>query len=363
MVVPFLTLYLIRTMGYSVSEAGFVFAFFGLGAFSGAYFGGRLTDKIGFYPVQIITLFGGGIMFFVLSAMKTYLLICLFTYLLAFINEAFRPANSTAVAFYSKPDNRTRSYALNRLAINIGWAVGSSVGGVLADINYSLLFYVDGVTNIAAAILIWIFIKPVNFKEEIEKNKAAGALSAYKDKTYLVFILLTAFFACCFFQLFTNLSPFFAEELHFSESLIGFILAINGVIIAVVEMVLVYKLEGKRRNLHYISFGIFMVGIAFLMLNIPGMGPLLALLIMTLITFGEIFSMPFMTSFWISRSQAVNRGQYAALYTMAWSAAQTLGPLGGSQIAGYFGFKWLWVSVGTVCLIVAMLIRRLKTDD
>jgi len=154
MVVPFLTLYLIRTMGYSVSEAGFVFAFFGLGAFSGAYFGGRLTDKIGFYPVQIITLFGGGIMFFVLSAMKTYLLICLFTYLLAFINEAFRPANSTAVAFYSKPDNRTRSYALNRLAINIGWAVGSSVGGVLADINYSLLFYVDGVTNIAAAILI-----------------------------------------------------------------------------------------------------------------------------------------------------------------------------------------------------------------
>ena len=63
MVVPFLTLYLIK-MGYSVSMAGIVFAFFGFGAFSGAYIGGRLTDKIGFYPVQIITLFGGGIMFF-----------------------------------------------------------------------------------------------------------------------------------------------------------------------------------------------------------------------------------------------------------------------------------------------------------
>src|SRR4030095_607276 len=54
MVVPFLTLYLI-SMGYSVAEAGFVFAFFGLGAFSGAFVGGKLTDKIGFYPVQIIT--------------------------------------------------------------------------------------------------------------------------------------------------------------------------------------------------------------------------------------------------------------------------------------------------------------------
>ena len=363
MVVPFLTLYLIRTLGYTVSEAGFVFAFFGAGAFSGAYFGGKLTDKIGFYPVQIITLVGGGLMFFALSAMKTYWLICLFTYLLAFINEAFRPANSAAVAFYSNPGNRTRSYALNRLAINIGWAVGSSVGGILAHINYSLLFYVDGITNLAAAVLIWKFLKPLNFKEEIARHKVTKALSAYKDKTYLFFILLTVFFACCFFQIFTNLSAFFAEELHFSEPLIGFLLAINGVIIAIVEMVLVYKLEGRGKNLHYISLGIFMVGLSFLMLNIPGLGPMVAFFIITLLTFGEIFSMPFMNSFWIGRSQPANRGQYAALYTMAWSAAQTLGPLGGSQIAGYFGFKWLWFSVGLTCFIVALLIRRLKTSE
>jgi predicted MFS family arabinose efflux permease len=363
MVVPFLTLYLIR-MGYSVSMAGIVFAFFGLGAFTGAYVGGRLTDKIGFYPVQIITLIGGGIMFFVLSEMKTYSLICLITYLLAFINEAFRPANSTAIAFYSKAENRTRSYALNRLAINIGWALGSSIGGVLADINYTLLFYVDGITNIVAAILIWLFLKPINSKDESEQHTSALKLrSAYNDKTYLLFILLTIFFASCFFQLFTNLSPFFYKELHFSETLIGFLLAINGVIIAIIEMVLIYKLEGKGRNIHYISMGIFMVGIAFFMLNIPGMGPTLAFCTITLLTFGEIFSMPFMNSFWISRTQPGNRGQYAALYTMAWSAAQTLGPLGGSLLAGQLGFKWLWFSAGAICIVVSAAVRKLKRTE
>src|SRR5215203_4971832 len=168
MVVPFLTLYLI-SLGHSVSKAGFVFAFFGLGAFTGAFVGGKLTDKIGFYPVQIITLLGGGIMFFVLAQMQNYWLICLFTYLLAFINEAFRPANSTAVAFYSKADNRTRSYALNRLAINLGWAIGSGLGGILANIDFSLLFYVDGITNITAGILIWIFLKPVSLTSTSEK--------------------------------------------------------------------------------------------------------------------------------------------------------------------------------------------------
>jgi len=362
MVVPFLTLYLIK-MGHSVAMAGIVLAFFGLGAFCGAYVGGRFTDKIGFYPVQLITLMGGGIMFFVLAQMKTYWLICLFTYILAFINEAFRPANSTAIAFYSKPENRTRSYALNRLAINIGWAVGSSVGGVLAGFDYDLLFYVDGVTNILAAILIWIFLKPINFKQGTEKHdQTAKPLSAYNDKTYLVFIVLTIFFAGCFFQLFTNLSPFFYQELHFSEPLIGFLLAINGVIIAIFEMVLIYKLEGRRKSLDYISFGITMVAISFLLLNIPGMGLLLAFSTITLLTFGEIFSMPFMNSFWISRTQPGNRGQYAALYTMAWSAAQTLGPLGGSQLAGHFGFKWLWFSAGAICILVAIFMKRLKEN-
>jgi len=363
MVVPFLTLYLI-SMGYSVSRAGLVFAFFGLGAFSGAFVGGKLTDKIGFYPVQIITLLGGGVMFFVLAQMQTYWLICLFTYLLAFINEAFRPANSTAVAFYSQPENRTRSYALNRLAINLGWAIGSGIGGILANINFSLLFYVDGITNIVAGLLIWILLKPVTFKSENEKHfETVTSLSPYRDKVYLLFILLTVFFASCFFQLFTNLSPYFFSELHFSKPLIGFLLAINGIIIAIVEMVLIYKLEGRRKNIDYIFIGILMVGIAFLMLNIPGMGPMLAFGMITLMTFGEIFSMPFMNSFWINRTRPENRGQYAALYTMAWSAAQTLGPLGGSQLAGHFGFKWLWFSAGALCITVSLLIRRLEKMD
>jgi len=363
MVVPFLTLYLI-SKGYSVSDAGFVFAFFGLGAFTGAFVGGKLTDKIGFYPVQIITLLGGGIMFFVLAQMQNYWFICLFTYLLAFINEAFRPANSTAIAFYSKQDNRTRSYALNRLAINLGWAIGSGIGGVLANINFSLLFYVDGLTNIVAAILIWIFLKPVSFRSVDEKHfEMIRSLSPYRDKVYMLFILLTVFFASCFFQIFTNLSPYFFSELHFSKPLIGFLLATNGIVIAIVEMVLIYKLEGKRKSLDYIFFGILMIGIAFLMLNIPGMGPVLAFSMIIMITFGEIFSMPFMNSFWISRTQPGNRGAYAAVYSMAWSAAQTLGPLGGAQLVGHFGFKWLWFSVGALCITVSLLIRKLRKMD
>lgn len=360
MVVPFMTLYL-TSMGYTVGQAGFVFGLFGIGAFSGAYFGGRLTDKIGFYPVQIITLTGGGILFFVLGNMKSYPLICLFTYLLSFVNEAFRPANSTAIAFYSKEENRTRSYSLNRLAINIGWAVGSGMGGVLAKINYELLFWVDGATNIMAAIMIWLFLKPVNYKEEKTKStESSPASSAYRDKTYLLFIILTMFFASCFFQLFTNLPVFFKSELKFSEPLIGLLLASNGIIIAVIEMALIYKLEGRRKNLQYIATGVLLVSISFLMLNIPGIGPGLAFCMILTVTAGEMLAMPFMNSFWISRTRHANRGQYAALYTMAWSAAQTLGPMAGSQLAQNTSFNWLWFVAGGVSMLVSFFYSRLN---
>jgi len=364
MVVPFMSLYLTSPeMGYSVGDAGIVFGLFGAGAFCGAWLGGRLTDKIGFYPVQLFTLTVGGILFMLLGQMKTYPLICIFTFLLSFVNEAFRPANSTAIAFFSKDENRTRSYALNRLAINLGWAVGSALGGFLADINYELLFWVDGFTNIGAALLMWVVLKPVSYKGPVKTTVDDPLIqSAYKDKTYLSFAFITMLFACCFFQMFNNLPLYFEKDLHFSTPFIGVLMAANGIIIALVEMVLIYKLEGKRKNILYITIGVAMVGLSFLLLNIPGAAVTVAISMIVLVTFGEILSMPFMNSYWIARTQPSNLGQYAALYTMAWSAAQTLGPMGGAQLAEHAGFNVLWWTVGGLSIIASLLFWRLHRN-
>jgi len=365
MVVPFMTLYLTsKEMGYSVGEAGYVFGLFGAGAFTGAWLGGRLTDRIGFYPVQLFTLFTGGLLFLVLGQMKTYPLICLFTFLLSFVNEAFRPANSTAIAFYSKTENRTRSYALNRLAINLGWAVGSGLGGILASFNYELLFWVDGFTNITAALIMWLLLKPADYKPVAQSPaEKADTLPAYKDKLFMLFIGATVLFASCFFQLFTNLPVYFERELHLSKPTIGLLMAFNGILIAVIEMVLIYRLEGKRPVMFYITRGILLVGLSFLLLNLSGIGFMLALIMIITVTFGEILSMPFMNSYWITRTQVSNRGQYAALYTMAWSAAQTLGPMGGAQVVQYSNFQVLWYITGGLCFAAAGIFHLLNKKE
>lgn len=359
MVVPFMTLYLTQPeMGYTVGEAGIVFGFFGAGAFSGAWLGGKMTDRFGFYPVQLITLSGGGILFFILGKMKAYPLICLCTFLLSFVNEAFRPANSTAIAFYSREENRTRSYAVNRLAINIGWAVGSALGGYLAGINYELLFWVDGFTNLGAALLLWVLLRPAAFHPAGHAKNTVVAKPAYQDRDYMFFVGATVVFATCFFQLFTNLPVFFRKDLHLTEPVIGVIMAANGILIAMIEMVIVYKLEGRRKNQFYFSIGVLLIGISFLLLNLPGAGMFTCFAMIMVVTLGEILALPFMNSYWISRTQAGNRGQYAAIYTMAWSVAQTLGPAGGAQVAQHWGFATLWWLVGGLCLLSALAFRR-----
>jgi predicted MFS family arabinose efflux permease len=358
MVLPFMTIYLTSPeMGYSIGKAGIVMALFGLGAVAGGYLGGKVTDRLGFYPVQLITLVGGGIMFMVLGQVKSFPLICLCTFILTLVNEAFRPANSTAIVAYSREDNRTRSYAVNRLAINLGWAVGSAAGGLLAAINYELLFWVDGCTNIVAALLLWLFLRPGK-KPATTTTKTATvpglSQSAYKDTTYLWFIGLTILFAICFFQVFMNMPVFYKNELHFSERLIGVINAINGVLIALVEVALIFKLEGRRPPMYYIIRGVALVGISFCILNLFHVTPLVAVSGVVMLTVGEMLSMPFMNTYWIGRSADHNRGQYAGLYTIAWSVAQTAGPLLGALVAEHAGFTALWWATGGLCFAVAI---------
>jgi predicted MFS family arabinose efflux permease len=292
--------------------------------------------------------------------MKALHWIGIFTFLLSFVNEAFRPANSTAVAYYSSPENRTRSYSLNRLAVNLGWAVGSALGGIIARYNYAWLFWLDGFTNLFAAFLMWRLLRDAGRRQKNqltskshEQPVAERRESAYRDRPYLVFILLVAVFGACFFQLFSTVSVYMRQSLQFTEPFIGLLMATNGILIVLIEMVLVHHLEGRRNALLYISIGVALVALFYLFLGIGKINEWMAIVLILMITLGEIFAMPFMNSFWINRSKVYNRGEYAALYTMAWSAAQTLGPMLSAQLAELTSFRFTWWIVAGCAAVVA----------
>ncbi|NEU08279.1 MFS transporter [Flavihumibacter sp. R14] len=355
MVLPFMTIYCTQQLKFTIVQAGFIMALFGAGSIAGAFIGGKITDKIGFHYLQVGALLTGGTMFFVISFLETFLTLGIGTFILSMCNESFRPANSAAVAHYSSEENRTRSYSLNRLAINLGWSFGGAIGGFLASIDYHFLFYVDGCTNIFAGLLLLKLLPPVRNNKHTPVSKEKMVVrSAYSDKIYLLFILLTILFASCFFQLFTMQPVFFKTVWHFDEQFIGLLMALNGLIIVVTEMVLIHQLEGKRPPLYFITWGVFLVGAGFAIFNMLPAVAWVAILSLCVISLGEMLSMPFMNTFWISRSNENNRGEYAALYTIAWSAAQILAPVYGAVMIEHGGFDLLWWFMGATCTITSI---------
>ena len=58
---------------------------------------------------------------------------------------------------------------------NVGWGVGGALGGFLASINYHLLFWVDGFTNITAAFLLLWLVPKVSLAQQQNLSKSKPA--------------------------------------------------------------------------------------------------------------------------------------------------------------------------------------------
>jgi predicted MFS family arabinose efflux permease len=355
MVLPFMTIYCTQALHFTIVQAGIIMALFGAGSIAGAFIGGKITDKYGFYDVQAGSLISAGFLFIVLGYQTTFLTICCCVFILSVCNDAFRPANSTAIAAYSTPENKTRSYSLNRLAVNLGWSFGGALGGFLAAHNYHLLFWVDGCTNFMSGLLLLKIMPRSSYKKLniVNRDPSIVKTSPYRDGVYITFILLSILFATCFFQTFTIQPVFYKTQWHLNEQVIGGLMALNGFMVAFIEMVLINALEGKRHALRYICLGVILTGISLTFVNWLPPSVLVATLVIVIISFGEMFAMPFMNSFWIVRTNDNNRGQYAALYTMAWSTAQILAPIIGSQIIALSGYATLWWAMAVVCGVSA----------
>lgn len=354
MVLLFTSLYLTDELHFTIAEAGMIMSFYGVGSVLGAYVGGWLTDRRNFYDIMIFSLISSGLILLLLLVVTSKWYLCGVILLYAFACDMFRPANAAAIAAYSNPDNRTRSVSLIRLAINLGFSVGPAAGGFVAlYLGYKWLFVIDAITSMLAAVLLMVYLpRPL-----LEKNRGGGTVlndsstSAYRDVAYLVFIVLVTCYAISFFQLFVSVPQYLSKACNYKEDAIGLLLALNGLLVVLIEMPLVAFLERRRGIFNFIIWGCLLVSAAFTILQ-AGSGILVWAVTYTIvITFSEMLAMPFMMNYSLSRPQKERQGQYSALYSIAWGMGFILAPLAGLGVADTYGFDkmfYFFIGLGIV---------------
>lgn len=364
MVIPFLSLYLIESLEISVSKVAWIMSCYGLGSFFGSWLGGKLTDKIGYYKVMLRSLLTTGILFIGLQFLTTFATLCVGIFVLMVVADMFRPAMFVALSAYSKPENKTRSVTLIRLAINLGFSVGPAVGGlIITSVSYSGLFWVDGITCILATILLMNVLNPkkAKIKDEI---KVENPVSAYSDKVFWVFLLSMTLFALVFLQFFSTMPIYYRTEHHLSEFNIGLLLGLSGLVIFLFEMPMIKWLEGKKYSkTSLMIFGAFLLGLSIIILNFTSWVGVL-IIGMLLMTFGEMIAFPFSNAFAMERAKKGNQGEYMALYSMSFSVAHIFGHNMGMQLMDTQGFEMTWyifTGITVLCMITLLYLRRITT--
>lgn len=362
MVLPFMTLYLTKEFGYTLAEAGWMMTAFGAGSIVGAYVGGQLTDKYGYYYIQFISLIGSSVCLFLLLFAKSLIWIWISSFLFSMVADSLRPANSVAIAAFAKPENRTRSFSLMRFAINLGFAIGPAIGGAVAQyFGYRWIFIINAITSLIAAGILYKYLPyiPQHVPKPKDEDTHLGR-SAYNDWPYLKFIILTAVWAMLFFQLFTSIPVYWSGDLGLSESTIGKLIGLNGLIIVLIEMPIIRRIEHITKYMEMIALGSIMLIVGFIILASGITWMSFALIFIVFISLAELFAMPFMINYAVSRPSEHRRGQYMALYSMAYGIANVIAPVLGLQLAGASGFSVTFWIFAALSILVTVFFFRLR---
>lgn len=354
MVLPFLTKYLKEDLHFSYSQVGTIMVFFGLGSMSGSWLGGKLSDKVGFYRIMVFSLFVSGILLLFLQFLTSFIALCAGMFVLMTVADMFRPAMFVSLGAYATKENRTRALTLVRLAINLGFGAGPALGGLLIMyVGYQGLFWADGGTCILAIVVFILLVKEKKKSKFIDKLNPNNVLtqSVFKDKPFWIFLGSCMITGVLFFQLFTTIPLYHNVQFGMTELQTGLLLTFNGVLVFLLEMPIVGYIERKKINkVTVVNLGCLCMAVSmFLMLANFWAGMLVVM--MTFMTFGEMFSFPFSNSFAIGRAPKGHEGRYMAIFTMSFSLAHIISAKLGMTIIDNFGYQANWIVMGCLGLV------------
>lgn len=360
MVLFFFTIYMTRKLGFTVVQAGSVMSAYGVGSMLGTYFGGRLCDRLGAYHVQKLSLGLSAVVLIVLQLPRSAWLLALLMLALAAFSDALHPANAVATAQMCTPELRPKGFALHRLAGNLGISVGPVVGGALALLDYKWLFWVDGLTSLAACALAVVFLRSAGPHGEARAEAALRALPVWRNTAFLRLLPLVFGIGLVFSQFFSTYPLYLRLHYGMRESGIGRLIAVNTLLIVTVEMLLMHALR-QHPPARVVAIGTLLLGLGFGLTPFGSTAPF-AVFSVVVWTLGEILTLPMLLTLTTLRSDPAAMGEYQGLTSLAFAMASTCGPLLATQLWQAAGPAWVWYACAALGAAMALGFARIRVD-
>ncbi|WP_223516431.1 MFS transporter [Pseudomonas sp. GL-B-19] len=357
MVKLFMAFYLRQELGFPIETVGWLLSGYGAGLPVGSMVGGLLSNH---FPTARLT----AALFFV-SAWILVLLglvtdVSFLAGLLLFsgaLDGAIRTLHQRLLMEHCEVKQRARAQSLSRVGSNLGMAVAGVAGGVLAQTDFRLLFFVSAAMTVLA--LVW-FVRSTFHRKAFLMKGATDTDSVscvpYRDKHFLWLLGASVLLGLAFEPVYSMLGNYLLDYYQLGTEVIGWQFALNAMLVVTLQIPLSHWAErgGARRQLLAGSL-LLACGLGMLPL---GSGMLFVCLSTVVWTVGEILFMPTLNVLVMQRAQAGKSGQYFGLFTMCWSASVLLSPTLGGQLYGYFGGHSVWLASAALALSSLPLIYQ-----
>jgi MFS family permease len=247
-VLPFLLIYLHNVRGIPFGLAGSAAAVQSAAALGSGFLGGTLSDRLGPKRVLLGSLAVMTVAFALMPLIRMpWHAFAIYT-LWGLGSGSFWPSQSALLAAMTPATRRAPAYALQRLAMNVGVALGGVVAGLIASVgdpgSFTVLFAIDCVTFVGYMIVLARVRAPA-----LHEGRLGGSWRAVlRDRVFTVYTLLNAAFMTAAISLVVELLPAFGKNVtEISEKEVGIVFALDAVGVVLFQLPVVKLAEGRRR--------------------------------------------------------------------------------------------------------------------
>mgnify|MGYP006416296933 FL=1 len=369
LIFPFFALYITDKFNVGMTEAGWLLAVWSISGMLGTLIGGAIADKFGRRNMIIFGLVASAFSSVAMGLVNDLYLFYGLSVFVGLLSNIAGPARQAQIVDLVGEERRGEAFGIMRVAGNLAWIIGPTIGGLMATRSYLALFILDAITSLIVAVIYYKNIpetKPVSVEKEEQESDSfldtvRGYLVVFKDKMFNSFLMIMVLMNIVYLQLYGALSVYLRDSHGLTPQSYGMLMSINASTVVLMQIWISSK-TSKRTPFLMMALGSLVYAIGF---PIFGIASTMAwFLVATLIiALGEMIIMPVSGAIAAKFAPEDMRGRYMAMFGWGWQFPSIVAPIIAGLIMDNLDPTILWTMSGGLAAFATLgfYLLHLKT--
>jgi MFS family permease len=350
---PFLSLYITQKFNVGMTQAGILLGVFSVFGLIGSVVGGALSDKFGRRSLIIFGLVFSALSMLLLGFVTRLSILYPLAIVIGLLSNIAGPAHNAMIADILPESQRQEGFGILRVAGNMAWIIGPTIGGFVAGYSFFMLFVMDAVISCIVAVIFYRLIPETKPEEPAEKHgqtvwqTIVGYRVVARDLAFMAFLVASILMLLVYQQMYNTLSVYLRDYHGINPQGYGFLLTSSAITVVFLQFWISRRIK-RLPPFAVMAFGALFYVIGFSMIGFIS-AYILFMLAIVVITIGEMIVVPTSQALTASFAPEDMRGRYMAVYGLSWAVPSTIGPGAAGYILDNFDPNLVWYIGGALC--------------